>query len=464
MGDTVTYTFVVTNTGNVPLTNVTVTDPLVAVLGGPIALAVGDSNSAAFTATYTITQADINAGAVYNLATTTGTPPVGNPVTGTSTDPTPCGACPPNPECTTCTIVPLEQKPSIAITKEGTYQDTTTPIGVTNVGDTVTYTFVVTNTGNVPLTNVTVTDPLVAVLGGPIALAVGDSNSAAFTATYTITQADINAGAVYNLATTTGTPPVGNPVTGTSTDPTPCTGNDCAPVVPSCPDCTITNLPKNPAIIAQNDTFTDIDGAAGNANVGNVLNDNGNGNDTLNGSNAAINQVILTIKEVATSIGGAPVPLVNTSTGEISVPAGTAAGTYTIVYQICESVNQNNCATATVTIDVAVVFACDALVVHNAFSPNGDNKNQYFIIDNITDECYINNSVEIYNRWGVLVFETKNYNNTANVFDGTSKGRTTIKQSEGLPTGTYFYILNYTTSTISGTQTYTKNGYLYLTR
>ncbi|MFM9825943.1 gliding motility-associated C-terminal domain-containing protein, partial [Flavobacterium sp.] len=312
---------------------------------------------------------------------------------------------------------------------------------------------VVTNTGNVPLTNVTVTDPLVTVLGGPITLAVGAVNNNTFTATYTITQADINTGSVTNQATAIGTPPTGLNVTDLSDNNSNLEN-----------DPTVTNLPKNPAIIAQNDSFTDIDGALGNVNIGNVLNNNGNGNDTLNGSNASIDQVIVTIKTPATSIGGSPIPIVDTTTGQVSVPAGTAAGTYTIVYQICESVNQNNCDEAIVTIDVAVVLACDALVVHNAFSPNGDNKNQYFIIDNITDDCYINNSVEIYNRWGVLVFETKNYDNETNVFDGTSKGRTTIKQSEGLPTGTYFYILNYSSSTDSGTQTYTKNGYLYLTR
>jgi gliding motility-associated-like protein len=195
-----------------------------------------------------------------------------------------------------------------------------------------------------------------------------------------------------------------------------------------------------------------------------VLDNNGNGRDTLNGNDVLIDEIILSIVTPATPIDGSPVPLVNTRTGQINVPAGTAPGTYTIVYQICESVNQNNCATATVTINVAVVLSCDALVIHNAISPNGDGTNDLFTIENITDECYVNNTVEIYNRWGVLVFETKNYNNTDNTFDGTSRGRTNIKQSEGLPTGTYFYILNYSSETTSGTQTYTKNGYLYLTR
>ena len=71
------------------------------------------------------------------------------------------------------------------------------------------------------LTNVTVTDPLVVVIGGPITLAVGASDATTFTASYTLTAADITKAAVYNLATAIGTPPTGVPVKGTSTDPTP---------------------------------------------------------------------------------------------------------------------------------------------------------------------------------------------------------------------------------------------------
>ena len=97
-------------------------------------------------------------------------------------------------------------------------------------------------------------------------------------------------------------------------------------------------------------------------------------------------------------------------------------------------------------------------------TPNNDTKNDIFNIENISDECYIDNTVEIYNRWGILVFETKNYNNETNYFDGTSRGRTTVSQSEGLPTGTYFYIISYTSSTDDGVQTIKKDGYLYLTR
>ncbi|MCW5521242.1 DUF11 domain-containing protein, partial [Aureitalea sp. L0-47] len=86
-GDTITYAFTVTNTGNVTLSNVVVTDPLVTMAGGPIvSLAPGASDSTTFTATYVITQADIDAGQFTNQATATGTPPSGPDVTDLSDD------------------------------------------------------------------------------------------------------------------------------------------------------------------------------------------------------------------------------------------------------------------------------------------------------------------------------------------------------------------------------------------
>lgn len=121
----------------------------------------------------------------------------------------------------------------------------------------------------------------------------------------------------------------------------------------------------------------------------------------------------------------------------------------------------------TVTDDCGgVVLACGTILVHNAFSPNGDGINEVFVIDNIDDTvCYPDNTVEIYNRWGVLVFETSGYNNSNKAFKGVSEGRSTISQSSGLPTGTYFYILNYTSVDNDGKIiTNKKDGYLYLTK
>lgn len=105
--------------------------------------------------------------------------------------------------------------------------------------------------------------------------------------------------------------------------------------------------------------------------------------------------------------------------------------------------------------------SCPNLVFYNAVSPNGDNKNDYFRIDGLSN-CSAENTLEIYNRWGVKVYETKNYGFNENVFKGYSEGRTTIAKKEFLPTGTYFYILylkKYDSQKIEK-----KTGYLYLSR
>jgi gliding motility-associated-like protein len=114
------------------------------------------------------------------------------------------------------------------------------------------------------------------------------------------------------------------------------------------------------------------------------------------------------------------------------------------------------------------VLPCKSIAIYNAFSPNGDGINEKFEIDGFDSEnkiCYPENTVEIYNRWGVLVFETKDYDNNSNFFEGYSRGRTTVSESSGLPTGTYFYIISYgSKDTFGDIQTYRKEGYLYLTR
>ncbi|MGB1210223.1 MAG: gliding motility-associated C-terminal domain-containing protein, partial [Lacinutrix venerupis] len=96
--------------------------------------------------------------------------------------------------------------------------------------------------------------------------------------------------------------------------------------------------------------------------------------------------------------------------------------------------------------------------VFNAVTPNGDNDNDVFVIKNI--ELFPDNTVEIYNRWGVLVYETQGYGQNGKYFKGESEGRVTIKQKEQLPVGTYYYIINYN----NGVEEKSKAGYLYIQR
>ncbi|OUR93337.1 hypothetical protein A9Q87_05155 [Flavobacteriales bacterium 34_180_T64] len=76
---------------------------------------------------------------------------------------------------------------------------------------------------------------------------------------------------------------------------------------------------------------------------------------------------------------------------------------------------------------------CDEIVVPRGFSPNGDNKNDTWVIENISR--FPNNKVMVFNRWGNKVFEAHNYQNN---WDGKS---TEGGGSNRLPVGPYLYII-----------------------
>lgn len=101
----------------------------------------------------------------------------------------------------------------------------------------------------------------------------------------------------------------------------------------------------------------------------------------------------------------------------------------------------------------------DEIEVFNVITPNGDGTHDVLTIDGL--ENFPDNTIRIYNRWGVLVYTTNAYNTEGNVFDGSSEGRVTLTQERSLPVGTYFYLLDYKDAT--GT-TKTLSGYLYLNR
>lgn len=214
VGQKITYNFTVKNTGNVTLTNVTVTDPKATVTGTPIAsLAPGASNNTAFTAEYTITQADLNAGKVDNTATVTGKSPANQDVTDIS------GTAEDN---NTPTSVPLSVTSAISVVKTGLFNDANSDGGATP-GETITYTYTVKNTGTVTLTEVAVSESAGDFTGtGTLPVPAWQANSGAspqgtlqpgetatFRATYALTADDIGAGGVDNKAGTSGKPPTG---------------------------------------------------------------------------------------------------------------------------------------------------------------------------------------------------------------------------------------------------------------
>lgn len=111
----------------------------------------------------------------------------------------------------------------------------------------------------------------------------------------------------------------------------------------------------------------------------------------------------------------------------------------------------------TIAIVKKSITPTDDLVIYNAISPNGDGLNDAFKIKGI--EKYPDNTVEIYNRWGVRVYDANAYNESNVMFRGYSDGRTTIKRENKLPTGTYFYILKYNNN---NGEILKRSGYLYI--
>ena len=102
------------------------------------------------------------------------------------------------------------------------------------------------------------------------------------------------------------------------------------------------------------------------------------------------------------------------------------------------------------------------IVVFNAVTPNGDGFNDVLEISNEEASCARNLEVKIFNRWGVKVFETDNYGAPGQVFDGYSSGRLTVQEQSQLPSGTYFYVLEYDYEQGDGLKKHQKAGYIHL--
>ena len=179
VGDILNFTIVATNTGNVTLDSVTVTDEQVSDLScsptNGSALAPGAEMTC--TATHTVTQEDIDAGSFFNEA---------------CVDDGEGGAA----EVCDDVEPPALQDPDLEISKVVAEQN------FSAVGDILNFTIVATNTGNVTLDSVTVTDEQVSDLSCTPAngssLAPGAEMTC--TATHTVTQEDIDAGSFFNEA------------------------------------------------------------------------------------------------------------------------------------------------------------------------------------------------------------------------------------------------------------------------
>ncbi len=210
VGDVIDYTFSVRNSGNVTLRNAAIDETAFSGSGALSAItcpagALAPGATVDCTASYPVTQADLTAGSVTNTATATATGPGAAAVTSPASSAT----------------VDVEQVASLDLVKSAT------PAGADayNAGQLITYTFVVTNTGNVPVTGISVDETAFTGTGTLSAIdcpATELAPTEQFTceATYTLTQDDVDSGSLSNTARATGTAPTG-PVSDASTVTTP---------------------------------------------------------------------------------------------------------------------------------------------------------------------------------------------------------------------------------------------------
>ncbi|PKP39801.1 MAG: hypothetical protein CVT96_11560, partial [Bacteroidetes bacterium HGW-Bacteroidetes-13] len=466
-GEFIDYTFTVTNLGDIAIENIVVTDPLLGgVVSGPSS---GDTNSDAildvnevwiFNATYTLTQFDIDEAGVINQAILNGKSMGGTDLQDLSDDNSNLEDDP--------TVTPLVIGNQIELTKIGVFNDDNNN-GLADAGESITYFFTVSNTGSRTVFGITVTDPLVSVSGNPINLDPGESNGTEFSATYIITQDDINLGSVTNQALTIGRIDDGTSVDDISDNPNDLTDNDLdGDGEPDDP--TVTVLPQFPSItLTKTGVFADENGD-GFSQVGETI------RYTFTVANTGnVDLFDVSITDPIVSVSGGILPTLSVG----STDSSTFTAIYVLTQNDIDAGQVTNQATANaLTIhavsisdlsddpttpienDPTVVQLLGDLIIYNGISDNGDGSNDSFTIKGI--ERFPDNLVEIYNRWGVKVFDTKGYGSPGGkVFTGISDGRSTLNKNEKLPEGTYFYVLKYKDG---NNQNREKAGYLYINR
>jgi uncharacterized repeat protein (TIGR01451 family) len=194
-GQQVVYRYVVTNTGDLSITGLTVTDTTFTGTGTPPVIFCPTNNLAPgaqtiCTGTYTVTQADVNAGIITNTGIARGTGSDGSTIT--------------SPPSTANVDIPAA--PSLALVKSAD------PTAITAAGQQISYTFQVINTGNVTLNGVLVEETIFTGSGtSPViscpATSLAPAQEMTCTARYTVTAADMNADNIRDTAVARATTP-----------------------------------------------------------------------------------------------------------------------------------------------------------------------------------------------------------------------------------------------------------------
>lgn len=162
-----------------------------------------------------------------------------------------------------------------------------------------------------------------------------------------------------------------------------------------------------------------------------------------NGCSALATQELAVVEELTVTAEVVNITVSTAGSATVNVTGGTAPysymwntaettptittskeGEYTVVVE-----DANGCST---DITVEILFEVDCFTGRPIITPDGDGLNDEFIINCIT--TVDDNSLQIFNRWGQLVFEQENYDNT---WMGTNV------RGDALPEGGYFWVLEY---------------------
>jgi uncharacterized repeat protein (TIGR01451 family) len=326
VGETITYSFTVTNAGDTTISGITLTDSML----GPIALdksTLAPGETATGSATYTVVEGDLP-GPLTNTATASSTDSQGNPVTcydDASVDLTYTSEITIKKTAALCVLCPFESRLPAKI------------------GDTVIYRYKVSNTGDITLTGIKVNDDIYgSVTLGKTTLAPGESTGG--TITHVVVESDIPS--VTDTATAICTDPFGRTVTDT---------DDCTTKVEIAPGISIEKTASltgtcpgsDPLAVSIGDMVTYCYNVTNTGDVtltGVTVNDNIYGSVTLGTTTLApgestvgkITHVVvesdaLSVTDTATAIGTDPLGGTVTDTDDCTINVEIAAPAITVV-------------------------------------------------------------------------------------------------------------------------------------
>jgi len=307
---------------------------------------------------------------------------------------------------------------SVGLVKKGVYNP--------NNG-TIDYTFEVTNTGQLTIRNLTITDDKIGVTNlnvVPDSLSPGSKGTAS--ASYIISQEDIDLGGVTNSAGVSGFNLKGESVSDVS-------GNNVENDEP-----TVTLIAQNPSVLIQKEAVLFADEVVMYDEVSfNILVTN-NGNVTL--YNVLVEDPLTGFKQETTQLP--PGGLLNYTTSYTVQASDATAGQFENEALVTAKTLNGSLVESSSSV-IVQVEQCE-LVIPTGFSPNDDGIQDKWRIKCL--ERYPDARVEIYNRWGNRVFEKENFGNSDvhGESDAWWDGYSTQKAAFGndkLPNGTYYYIL-----------------------